>query len=363
MLSDSAIKDFIYNLPNLEGVKPSAIDWLLDKSTITHHPAGSFLFQPGDSIDELNIFIQGQVDIYLETPEGRRPINILGNGNITGNLPFSRIKNASATAKVIENLTILRLHKKHFVEMVNVSYKMTQAFVAVMSDRIRDVSSTQFQDEKLKALGKISAGLAHELYNPASAKVRSADILHQKLSETPESFKAIMQLNINETQTDDINNVMFKKMDQHRAAPKDMSLLEREDRMDELTDWMEDHDVQNSENIAESLTEFDFNEEDLDKISEILLEEEKLTPVLNWFDNRLSVELLVEEIKEASSRVAQLVQSVKSYSHMDQGGGKKMIDIHDGIRTTLNILGHRFKQKQINIDKQFADKLPQISMS
>ncbi len=350
----------IQSLPNFDSVEEEAIRWLIDKSIRKELAVGEFLFHPGDPVDELIIFLKGVVDVYVETGDGRRPVFLLKQGSVTGNLPFSRIVQASAHGKVIEDAVVLKLHKQHFSEMVQVSYGMTQGFVAIMSDRIRNVSSSQFQDEKLKALGKISAGLAHELNNPASAMVRSAEILHQKLQETPENFKQVMQLNINHDQTDRVNKIMFSKMKQKAEDPKDLTLLQRQDQLDNLLDWLEDHEVQNADDLAEIFTDYQFEEDDLQAVSEIMEDDKKLTPVLNWFNNRLSVEQLVEEIREASQRIATLVQSVKNYSHMDQGGGKKMTDVHDGIRTTVNILGHRFRQKRIEVDKQFSKDAPEI---
>lgn len=354
------IKTYLKSLPNFSEVSADAFDWIVDKGYLTYHKKGDFLFQVGDSVDELTICLEGVADVYREKPDGRQGLFLMQKGTITGNLPFSRVKVATATAKVVEDLTIFNLHKKYFIEMVNVSYELTQAFVAVMSDRIRDTSQNQFQDEKLKALGKISAGLAHELNNPASAMVRSAEVLYDKLSETPENFKAVMRLNITEEQTDFGNNLIFKKIELHKKSPKDFTLLEREDRLDELLDWLEDHEVQHAEDIAETLTDFDFEESDLYILLESIKEKDKLSTILTWFDNRLSVESLVVEIKEASSRVANLVQSVKKYSHMDEGRGKTQVDIHDGLRTTLAILGHLFKEKGIIIDKQFSKEFPKI---
>ena len=119
--------------------------------------------------------------------------------------------------------------------------------------------------------------------------------------------------------------------------------------------------MENADEIAETFTDYNFTEDDLDQMKTVLEESAKLQPVFRWLDNRLSVETLVVEIKEASSRIANLVQSVKKYSHMDQGSGKTHINVQDGLRTTLNILGHRIKQKQIQVDKQFLEDLPQIS--
>lgn len=360
MTDTAPIKSFLQSLPEFATVEPAALDWLLEKSKIIEISEGEFLFKPGDGVDKLFIILAGSLDIYQEIPNGRQDLFLLEAGSISGQLPFSRSKGTNAFGRVIEDLRLLSLEKKHFVEMVNVSYSLTQALVAVMSDRIRNVSQSQFQDEKLKALGKISAGLAHELNNPASAMVRSAEILYKKLEETPENFKAVMQLNVTTAQTDRVNDLLFKKIEQQKSAPTDFSLLARQERIDDLTDWLEDHGVGEADDLAETFTDYNFTEADLEEVLEIMEKKEKLAPVLGWFDNRLSVESLTVEIKEASGRIAELVQSVKKYSHMDQGSGKTPTDLHEGLRTTLSILGHLIKQKKIKVDKLFADDFPKI---
>ncbi len=360
MPDPSKIKSFLKSLPIFSQVEDEALDWFIQKSSCSEHPAGEMLFKPGDPADDLIIIVEGCLDVYREVPQGRQDMFLHERGTVTGNLPFSRTQGITVWGKVVEDLVVLRLHRSHFLEMVGVSYKLTQALVGVMSDRIRNISQDQSHDEKLKALGKISAGLAHELNNPASAMVRSAETLYQKIGQTPENFKAVMKLNVTEEQVDWVNDLIFKKIENRKADPKDLSLLDRQDRLEELTDWLEDHSVEDAEDIAETLTEFDFLEDDLEALLDQLEFEEKLTPTLRWFDNRLSTELLLTDIREASHRIADLVHSVKKYSHMDQGVGKTMTDIHDGIRTTVHILIHRFKEKQIEIDKQFMEDLPQV---
>ena len=360
MPDPTRIKEFLLGLSQFKDVEEHAIDWLIEKSTCSSHAKGEFFFKPGDPPEELVIIVEGVLDVYRETPNGRHELSLAQPGDISGNLPFSRTKEITVFGKVVEDLVVLQLNRSYFQEMVQVSYALTQSMVAVMSDRIRSLSQGFFQDEKLKALGKISAGLAHELNNPASAMERAAETLYQKLAQTPDNFKAVMKLNVTEEQTDWVNDLVFRKIEERKTDPKDFTLLERQDRLDELTDWLEDNDVLNAEDIAETLTEFNFVEEDLDALLDTLEVPEKLSATLNWFDNRLSVEGLIVEIKEASHRIAELVKSVKKYSHMDQGEGKTGVDLHEGIRTTLQILIHRLKEKQIQIDKNFFADLPEI---
>jgi signal transduction histidine kinase len=106
----------------------------------------------------------------------------------------------------------LELHKSYFIEMVNEHYGLTQLLVGVMSNRIRDFAHIRMREEKLISLGKLSAGLAHELNNPASSIVRNAEELYQKVHKTPEKFKAVITMRVTPEETDKINAILFEKI-------------------------------------------------------------------------------------------------------------------------------------------------------
>src|SRR5207253_4718729 len=113
-------------------------------------------------------------------------------------LPFSRGKITTGTAEVIETLTVLFFPIEHEEAMIRSQFELTQALVHVMANRIRNFTALQQQNEKMMALGKLSAGLAHELNNPASAVVRGSASLLKHLKLTPEAFKQVMALKLNE---------------------------------------------------------------------------------------------------------------------------------------------------------------------
>ncbi|HMN89985.1 MAG TPA: ATP-binding protein, partial [Saprospiraceae bacterium] len=250
---------------------------------------------------------------------------------------------------------LLELHRDHFIEMVNQSYELTQALVGAMSDRVRDFTQLRSQNEKLISLGKISAGLAHELNNPAAAMVRSAAELHRRQHQTPERFKAVMTMRVTDEQTDAVNAILFSKIQHVKGV--ELSLMEREARKDDLLDWLDSHDIPDSEELAETLVEFDFTEADLLEINKIV-NGQHLKAIIRWIEGTLSLERLVHEIRESASRIATLVQSVKSYSHMDRGTGMEPVPVQEGIRSTLVMLQHKIKQKRIQVIKNFSPNLP-----
>lgn len=344
---------------DLEGASTDALQWLIDKSIYLKLEVGEFLFQKKMPIEYLTLILEGEVIVKFEQNGELREFGKQEAGTITGVLPFSRLKEATGFGQVTEPIRVLRLHKDHFVEMVNVSYELTQKFVAVMSDRVRNFTSQQVQNEKLMALGKLSAGLAHELNNPASAMVRSADELYVKIGQTPEKFKSVITMRVTPEQTDDINDILFTKI---KEAPNlKLSMLDKEDLKDDLLDWLEDNDMDDAEEVAEVFADFGFAVEDLEKIDEIA-EGKHMDSLIWWIESSLSLEKLVSEIKISADRIATLIKSIKTYSHMDRGQDREYSDINEGLLSTLTILKHKLKKKNIKLVDELDLELPKANV-
>lgn len=337
-----------------QSIDLAALQWLIDRSDYVHYQKGETMFKPGDTIDHMQIIMQGSYHAWLTQNKDQRDLGTWGAGFVTGLLPFSRMKKVMATARTLEEVHLLQLHKDYFTEMVNVSFELTQALVGVMSSRIRDFSTQRSHDEKLMALGKLSAGLAHELNNPASAIVRSAQDLYQNIHYTPEKFKAVITMRLDEAQVDQVNAILYGKL---KGKKPELSIMEQQDAMDDILDWLEDHEIEEGDDIAETFVEFGMSTEDMDRVENIV-EGKHLGAILWWLESTLSLERLVNEIQEASARIAELVSSVKEYSHMDRAMTREFIDLKEGINNTLVILKHKLKAKQIEVKKDFDPQFP-----
>ncbi|MEL6925922.1 MAG: ATP-binding protein, partial [Bacteroidota bacterium] len=349
------LPQLLQQIDSFNDIPISSLQWLIDQSNYVLYDVGEKIFSPGVAVDTMKVIIKGTYEVRFGPDRGSKVVGQYNAGQITGVLPFSRMKEAGAFGTAITPVYSLELHRQHFTEMVNVDYKMVQNLVARMSDRIRDFQHIRYQDEKLMSLGKLSAGLAHELNNPASAMVRSADELYKQIHSTPERFKNIITMRITPAQTDQINAILFAKIE---AGPKEHgSLMEKEEAMDELLDWLEDKEIDHSEDIAETFLGFGMCVEELEKIEEIS-GGVALGTLLWWIESTLSLERLVIEIRESADRIAKLIKSIKSYSHMDRGVDREMTDIHKGIESTLTMLNHKKKQKNIQVDLAFDESLP-----
>lgn len=349
--------DKIRDFEVFKNVAEESIRWLIDKSVFVLYREGDNLFKPGEKIDNMSIIVKGRYRVQRPQGNEMRLLGTWGTGNVTGILPFSRMQEIKAYGIALEDTYILNLHKDNFPDLVCQDYQLTGNLVAVMSNRIRSFTQNVLQSEKLMALGKISAGLAHELNNPASAMVRSAQNLHDLIHQTPEGFKAVMTMRATEEQTDAINKILFDKID--NKVESDLTLLQLESMKDDIIDWLEDEDVENAEELADTFVDFNFSEDDLEELKETA-GEKYLGVILNWVYSTLNKESLIKEINESANRISELVTSIKTYSHMDRGSDKASFDIHEGIISTLIMLKHKFKKKNIRVEKVLDKTIPSI---
>ncbi|MEM6395690.1 MAG: ATP-binding protein [Bacteroidota bacterium] len=351
MITEATVEQILPKLKTFDTFKDipeDALLWLAERAECCTIPPGGYVFEVGQPANHMVMLVEGEYVARIERKGKTKEIGTFTDGQITGVLPFSRMHTIGATGEALTDCHLLMLHKDHFVEMVNVSYELTQALVAVMTERVRNFQQQRLSDEKMMALGKMSAGLAHELNNPASAIVRASETLYDQIHLTPDRFKRVITMPVTPEQVDDINELLFAKIE--GFADVDLSLMEREGRLDDLIDWLDDNDIDQSEELAENLVDFDFTTSDLDRVKEIL-PESALETVLWWIDANLGTERLVIDIKTSGERIANLVTSIKSYTHMDHEPSFEVIDIMHGLKSTLTILQHRFRRQNVVLDK------------
>ena len=349
----------IKEVNGLEEVPEDQLQWLIDNSEAIIYKAGEKVFSKGDDIDRMFTILAGKAQIKLEQNGNLIDIALLEPQSVTGLLPYSRASSALGFAVVIEECQILITKKEKLRELATLHYELTEALVHLMTNRTRDFAKRNVQSEKMMALGKLSAGLAHELNNPISAISRNAVELKRQLGYTVDKFKAVMNLKMNEQQTDEVNAIIADKIT--NKTENTLSLMEQSEAESELEEWLEDQQIEDPYELTESFLDYDFDKESLQRIKEIV-GQENFAPVLRWISNNLTVEKVVDEVSEAASRVDNLIKSVKSFTHMDQSPEAQKTDLIKGLNDTITILAHKIKTKNITVDRHFEDNLPQAKV-
>jgi signal transduction histidine kinase len=346
----------LQKIEELKDVPEEQLNWLISKSDCFSVDEGKTLFAPGDPINRLHIILKGNFSLRLKRNNQFVNVGKFEQNTITGMLPYSRAQSAQAYAEALSDCMVLSLDEKHFKEMIRDQHELTTVFVHAMSTRIRQFTKREQQDDKMMALGKLSAGLAHELNNPSSAVVRSSQELAKQLKITPEKFKNVIKINMPDEVIDTISELLFSKIN---GGIKELSLLEKSGLEDELMDWLDEHSIEDSDEIAANFVDFGISDKDLETLSGEI-PEAHLNSIFSWLNQVLTTEKLVNEIEDASQRINDLVSSVKSYTHMDQAPEKTPTDIHIGLNNTLTMLNH--KLKHIKVIKNYGDNLPLASV-
>jgi signal transduction histidine kinase len=333
------------------------LQWMIDNSEHLEMQEGSYFFKSGDPVRGAYVVISGRMRLYILHNREMQEINVLTSGDISGMLPFSRGISATVNAKVLEETKVMLLPTGKFREMISRFYELTAALVHVMTNRVRNYTSLQQQNEKMMALGKLSAGLAHELNNPAAAIVRGSESLVKHLQLEPELFKDVINVKMEAADVDFITGKLFEIL-QRKDKPK-LTLIQKTELEDELRDWLDDNKVEQSDEIAENFLEYGFTCDDLEQFEQHI-PDQYLSPVLGWINTNLVTERMVQDIQEASQRIFRLIQSVKNFTHMDQGKGKELIDIHTGIENTLTMMHYKLKKANIEVVEEYDPKLPKV---
>ena len=247
----------------LKDVPLDQLQWMIDNSQHLTLEEGDNFFQTGDTVRGTYVVVAGRIQLYMMQAREMREVSIFEPGDVSGALPFSRAVVATVNAKVLEKATVMVLPVEKFREMISRFYELTAALVHVMTNRVRNFTSLQQQNEKMMALGKLSAGLAHELNNPAAAIVRGSESLVKHLQLEPELFKDVINVKMESADVDFITGKLFEIL--RRKDKAKLTLMQKTELEDELRDWLDENSVDNSDEIAENFLEYGFTCDDMEQ--------------------------------------------------------------------------------------------------
>jgi signal transduction histidine kinase len=340
-------------ISTLSDLDDDLIQWIIDNSTYRDFEDGELIWKTGEPAEYMIFNFDGGVDFFMEQGGKYTYVRRWGH-EISGLLPFSRMTHSPGNAYAVGKTRALFLHKDHFGELEKRSPLLTERLVNILTDRSRFFATLNQQKEKMSALGKIAAGIAHELNNPSAAIIRSAKELSKKILLLPQLTEALI---VNRVSCKNFD-LMVKKISE---KPKDesISFAEQDELENEIRGWLDEKKIENSWQLAFTFASAGITKNDLEGTLQDC-RQEQVDSVLQWLDLFISFHLLAREIEFSSGHISQLVSAVKSHSNLDRGQERQPADIHEGINNTLTILNHKLRKKNISVNKDYEKALPQV---
>ena len=326
------------NFPAFAGLPDEQLAWFLSQSQEIQLRAGDVYVRQGDPPDAMFVILQGEFQWRGEF--GGDTVVIPGKvGDVTGVLPFSRMKQFAVTGRAVTEGRVLRFPATLFPELIQRMPELAKRLVAVMSDRIRETTRIEQQRDRLAGLGKLSAGLAHELNNPASAARRAAAQLRDTLKCVKEASLELGRRELTSEQRAEIEKLESSITQRDEPPPDALTISDLEEQIDSL---LRSHGQNDLWQLAAELAEKGINPSALDSLFENL-DSGTARAALVRIAASVEIENLLKEIESSTARISDLVGAIKEYTFMDQSPVQD-VDVVKSLETTLTILNHKLKR-------------------
>jgi len=338
------------------GKAPRAeLEWLLSHAAYERVEPGTLVARKGQPVEALYLVLTGYVAHFMEQGGTTRKVMEWRDGDATGQLPYSRMTAAPGNSIVQEPSELLCVPCEHLPALPVECPHVTAALVHAMVDRARAFKVSDLQVEKMASLGKLAAGLAHELNNPASAAARSAQLLALALVESEEASRAYGAAGLDSRALALVERV--RSVCGSRPATRVLSPLERADREEALSDWLLDHEADDA--LAASLAETDVTVALLDELAAVA-SGEQLQVALRWVAAGCTVRGLARDIERAAARVHELVTAVKGFTYMDRASSPEPVDLAKGLGDTLAVMAAKARTKSASLTVDLPPDLPRV---
>jgi signal transduction histidine kinase len=328
----------LLRVPAFADLPEDQIAWFISQSEEMSLKTGDTYFRQGDPADAMFVILEGQLQARGEL--GGETVAIpMKAGDVTGVLPFSRMKQFSIGARAVTDVRVLRFPSSLFPELVQKMPELTQRLVGLMSDRIRETTRMEQQRDRLASLGKLSAGLAHELNNPASAAKRATSQLRDLLKRIRDASHELGRRDLTAAQKSEIEKMEASFIQSDEPPPDTLAMSDLEDQIDSL---LRSHGQNDLWQMAADLARKNVKPEALESLFAIL-DADTARAALVRIAASVEVATLLNEIESSVSRISDLVGAIKEYTYMDQTPVQN-VDIVKSLETTLTIMNHKLKR-------------------
>ncbi|MFZ0200690.1 MAG: ATP-binding protein [Candidatus Sulfotelmatobacter sp.] len=331
-------KSELRRVPEFTDLPDDQLDWFISQSQGMNIKAGDSYSRQGDPADAMFVILEGLLQGRGELG-GETFIFNLEPGDITGILPFSRMKQFKVGLRAETDGRALRFPASQFPELIQKMPELTKRLVGLMADRIRETTRLEQQRDRLASLGKLSAGLAHELNNPASAAKRAASQLRYMLTKIRNASLELGKRDLTPAQKAEIEKLEISFTQPDVVPPDPLTMNDLEEQIDSL---LRSHGQNDLWLLAAGLAQRNIKPEVVESLFAIL-DGDTARAALIRIAASVEIATLLSEIENSTSRISDLVGAIKEYTHMDQAPVLN-VDVVRSLETTLTILNHKLKQ-------------------
>jgi signal transduction histidine kinase len=330
--------ELLRRVPAFLDLPDDQIAWFLSQSQELRLNPGDVYARQGDPADAMFVLLNGEFQWRGELA-GQSFVLAIKAGEITGILPFSRMKQFTLSGRAMTEARVLRFPASLFPTLVQKMPELVTRLVGVMSDRIREATRFEQQRDRLAALGKLSAGLAHELNNPASAAKRATSQLRDLLKRIRDASHELGRRDLTAAQKSEIEKLEASLTQVDGPPPDALTTSDLEDRLDSL---LRSHGQSDLWHLAADLARKNFKPEVLEQLF-ASLGADTARAALVRISASVEIADLLNQIEHSTSRISELVAAIKEYTFMDQSPVQN-VDIVKTLETTLTILNHKLKR-------------------
>jgi signal transduction histidine kinase len=342
-------------IPLFSHLPEEQLQCLSEAGSEIHLPAGTIIAQQGDPPDGFYVILEGVTEWTRKVGQQEAHAVTLKKGEVFAELILLLDEPYPTTGRTVTDVRLYKFAPEQFWEILKMCPTILQRILKISVQRSQIHESVTQQQAKLISLGTLSAGLAHELNNPAAAASRNVNNLEEVLQKLPALALKMHQQPIAPEQLQFLCDFYGRAIASAKKTEK-LDPLAQSEREDEITDWLEDRGVKESWKLAPTLVAAGLEIDALEELSD-RVDSECVGGVLTWLEATLTGSCLLEEIQQSSQRISELIKAMKDYSYMDRAP-MQQVDIHEGINSTLTILKHKLKHG-VTVKKEYG-KLPSI---
>ena len=351
--------DLIDRLADHKTLSPAPrteLEWLASHGYLRKLKTGQMLSVKGTPVEALYIILSGRMALFVDRGSGPNKVVEWREGDVTGMLPYSRLVSPPGYSSALEPVEILAIPRDHLRTMTQECFEVTSILVHTMIDRARLFTSSELQNEKMISLGKLSAGLAHELNNPASAIERCAAMLEDRIRDSEEATRELAAATLTDTQIAAVDAVHASCMTKQNNVVR--PAMEESDREEAIAGWLAKHrlDPANAAMLADTAVTF----ESLNLLL-AAVERPTLNAVVRWAAAGCAVRNLTSRIQDSAMCISGLVTAVKGFTHMDQANVAEPVDLGTNLGHTVAVLRSKAREKSVVVTWVAAAELPKVS--